>query len=43
MYTGPCDNPYQSNIPPWPVLIEYLERQGMQKIANLIRSHIPVS
>ena len=41
MYTGPCDNTYRSNIPPWPVFIEYLERHGQQDIANLIRSHMP--
>lgn len=41
MYTGPCDNPYRSNIPPWSVLIEYLETNGEQDIANLIRSHMP--
>jgi len=41
MYTGPCDNHYQSNIPPWPVFIEYLETHNNQDIANLIRSYIP--
>lgn len=42
MYTGPCDNPYHSNIPPWPVLIEYLEKHGMKQLADLIRAHLPV-
>jgi len=41
MYTGPSDEPYRSNIPPWPVLIEYLEQNGMDDIADLIRSHLP--
>lgn len=41
MYTGPCSAPYQSNIPPWPVFIEELEKNGMHDIAKLIRSHLP--
>jgi hypothetical protein len=41
MYTGACDNPYRSNIPPWPVFIQYLERHEMQDLADLIRSHMP--
>jgi hypothetical protein len=41
MYTGACDNPYRSNIPPWPVFIKYLEKHGMKDIANIIRSHMP--
>jgi hypothetical protein len=41
MYTGPCENPYRSNIPPWPVLIEYLAANGMADLAELIRNHIP--
>jgi len=41
MYTGPSSNPYRSNIPPWDVLIDYLESYGMRDIALLIRSHMP--
>ena len=41
MYTGHCNNPYQSNIPPWPVFIDYLEKHGMKDIAKLILSYIP--
>jgi len=43
MYTGPCDKPYRSNIPPWPVFIGYLEKHGVQDLADLIRSHMPES
>ena len=41
IYTGLCDEPHRSNIPPWPVLIEYLEAHRMKDIADLIRSHMP--
>jgi hypothetical protein len=41
MYTGPSDKPYRSNIPPWPVFIEYLEEYGMKDYADMIRSHLP--
>jgi hypothetical protein len=41
MYTGPCGEPYRSNIPPWPIFIEYLEEHGMKEFADLIRSCIP--
>jgi len=40
MYTGPCAEPYRSNIAPWPAFMEYLEHNGMQDIAELIRSHM---
>ena len=40
MYTGPCDNPYRSNIPPWPVFIKYLEEHDMKETADLIRTHM---
>lgn len=40
MYTGPRGG-YRSNIPPWPVLIEELEKRGRRDLANLIRSHTP--
>jgi len=43
LYTGACDKPYQSNIPPWPVLIEYLEKNKMKDTADLIRSKIAES
>jgi hypothetical protein len=41
MYTGPCDEPYRSNMPPWPVFIKYLEEHGMKDRADLIRSRMP--
>jgi len=34
MCNGPCANPYRSNIPPWPVFIEYLEQHGMRDEAT---------
>ncbi len=40
MYTGPSNEAYRSNIPPWPVFIEYLEQNGMQDLAELIISHM---
>jgi hypothetical protein len=40
MYNGPCENPYRSNIPPWPVFIEYLKQNGMHDLADLIKSHM---
>jgi hypothetical protein len=39
LYTGACSNPYRSNIPPWPVFIEELEKRGMRDIAKLLRSY----
>ena len=40
MYNGPCNEPYRSNIPPWPVFVEYLENHEMQDVAKLIRSYL---
>ena len=40
MFTGSCTNPYRSNIPPWPVFIEELEKRGMTQYADLIRQHL---
>ena len=36
MYSGPSQ--YCSNIPPWSVFAEYLERSGRKTEADLIRS-----
>ena len=42
VYVGPSSEPYRSNIPPWPIFIEYLEKKGIGDIAKLIRSHLPL-
>ena len=39
LYSGPTQ--YCSNIPPWDVLIAYLERSGKKAEAELIRSQMP--
>lgn len=36
MYVGSCENPYTSNIPPWPVFIEELRKRGMGQYVKLI-------
>jgi len=41
MYTGACDNPYCSNIPPWPVFIEELKKRGLDHFVELILAHKP--
>ena len=42
MYAGPCKSPYRRNMPPWAVLIEYLDKHNMKQLANLIRSYLPI-
>ncbi len=39
MYSGP-GNSYMSNIPPWEVFVQYLEKCGNKSEAALIRSHL---
>ena len=41
MYTGECAEPYRRNMPPWHILIEYLDENNMREYADLIRRHIP--
>lgn len=39
MYAGPDSTSYMSNIPPWFVLIEYLEKHGMGDVSQFIRAN----
>jgi hypothetical protein len=41
MYTGHCSEPYCSNIPPWDVFADYLAHHQLERLAQLIRSHMP--
>ncbi len=36
-YAGPSDEPYMRNWPPIPVLIDFMERNGMDGLAQLFR------
>jgi hypothetical protein len=33
--------PYMSNIPPWPIFIQELEKRGYHRQAEMIRSRLP--
>lgn len=40
LFTGPCNEPYHSVIPPWPIFLEELERRGLGRYADIIRRHM---
>ena len=40
MCTGPSSKPYRSNIPPWSVFVEHLEKRGLQHYADLVKSYL---
>ena len=37
---GREENPYRSDVPPWAVFIEYLERHGRKASADQLRKHL---
>jgi hypothetical protein len=37
LYTGP-NGGYMSNIPPWDVFVQQLERRKMTRVVNLLRA-----
>jgi hypothetical protein len=40
LYTGAAKNPYKSNIPPWDVFVDYLQKHGFEQQAELILRYL---